>query len=40
MFNSDDPAGLAGVDEVHQYDFPAFGAFCFNVTSCVLENLR
>ena len=40
MFNSDDPAGLAGIYEVYQYDFPAFGAFCFKVTSCVLENLR
>ena len=40
MFNSDDPAGLAGIYEVYQYDFPAFDAFCFKVTSCVLENLR
>ena len=37
MFNSDDPAGLAGIYEVYQYDFPAFGAFRFKVTSCVLE---
>ena len=33
MFNSDDPAGLAGIYEVYQYDFSAFGAFCFKVTS-------
>ena len=40
MSESTCSAGLAGVYEVYQYDFPAFGAFCFKVTSCVLENLR
>lgn len=40
MSESNCSAGLAGIYEVYQYDFPAFGAFCFKVTSCVLENLR
>ena len=40
MSESNCSAGLAGIYEVYQYDFPAFGAFCFKVTSCVLENLH
>lgn len=33
MSESNCSAGLSGVYEVYQYDFPAFGAFCFKVTS-------
>ena len=40
MSESNFSAGLAGIYEVHQYDLAAFGAFCFKMTSCVLENLR
>ena len=40
MSESNCSAGLAGIYEVHQYDFPAFGAFRFKVTSRVFENLR
>lgn len=40
MSESNCSAGLAGIYEVYQYDFATFGAFCFKVTSCVLENLR
>ena len=40
MSESNCSAGLSGVYEIYQYDFPAFGAFCFKVTSRVFENLR